>query len=103
MRRGIDPGGKAGYSPFSRGFAMKTISTRVYRENRARFPVEELRKWDGQWVAFSADGQHILAGAQTITELADRVRALREDLRDVVLERLEMESTEINLGAAELL
>ena len=82
---------------------MKTISTRVYRENRAKFPVEELRKWDGQWVAFSADGQHILAGAPTITELTDRVCALQEDLCDVVLERIEVESTEINLGAAGML
>ena len=82
---------------------MKTASTSVYRENRARFPLEELRKRDGQWVAFSADGQRIVASAGTIAELANQMHAVQEDMRDVVLERIEMESAEINLGAAELL
>ena len=81
---------------------MKTASTNVYRENRAKFPLQELRKRDGQWVAFSADGQRIVAGAATIAELSDRVRAVQESLSDLVLERIEMESTDIYLGAAEL-
>jgi hypothetical protein len=34
--------------------------------------------------------------------LADPVRALQQDLSDVVLERIELEAAEINLGAAEL-
>jgi hypothetical protein len=81
---------------------MKTPSTKVYRENRAKFPPEELRKHDGQWVAFSADGQRIVASATTIGELSNQVTAVQEDLRDLVLEHIAMESTEINLGAAEL-
>jgi hypothetical protein len=81
---------------------MIAASTKAYRENRARFPLEELRKRDGQWVAFSADGQRIVAGAATIAELADQVRAAREDLQNVVLERIAVESMDINLGAAEL-
>jgi hypothetical protein len=80
---------------------MKTASTNVYRENRAKFPLDELRKRDGQWVAFSADGLRIVASATTITELSNKVRAVHENLRDLVLERIEMESTDINLGAAE--
>jgi hypothetical protein len=82
---------------------MTTASTSVYRENRAKFSIEELRRRDGQWVAFSADGQRIVAGAATIVELADQVRAAQEDLRDVVIERIEIESGDIILGAAELL
>jgi hypothetical protein len=82
---------------------MKTISTSAYRDNRAKFSLEELRKRDGQWVAFSADGQRIVAGAATIAELAEMVHAVKEDMRDVVLERIAMESDEIYLGAAELL
>jgi hypothetical protein len=54
-------------------------------------------------VAFSADGRRIVAGAATIAELADQVRAAQENLRDVVIEHIEMESTDITLGAAELL
>ena len=82
---------------------MKTISINVYRENRAKFPVEELRKRDGQWVAFSADGQRIVAGATTIAALADETRACQVNLCDLVLEHIDMEAMEINLGGAELL
>ena len=82
---------------------MKTASTNVYRENRAKFSLEELRIRDGQWVAFSADGQRIVASAATIAELSEQVGAAQEGLSDLVLERVEMESTDINLGAAELL
>src|SRR5436190_1349069 len=76
---------------------MKTSSTAAYRENRAKFPSEELRKMDGQWVAFSADGQRIVASAATIAELSNQVHAVHEDLREVVLEHIEVESTDINL------
>jgi hypothetical protein len=82
---------------------MYPASTKAYRENRAKFPLEELRKRNGQWVAFSADGQQIVASAATLSELAGQVRAAQEDLQSVVLEHIEMESTDINLGAAELL
>jgi alkanesulfonate monooxygenase SsuD/methylene tetrahydromethanopterin reductase-like flavin-dependent oxidoreductase (luciferase family) len=81
---------------------MNPASTKVYRENRAKFPPEELRKRDGQWVAFSADGQRIVGSAPTIADLAAQVRAAGEDLQNVVLERMEMEAMEINLGGAEL-
>jgi Family of unknown function (DUF5678) len=49
---------------------MQIASTRVYSENRARFPLSELHKFDGQWVAFSADGRQIIGSAPTIAELA---------------------------------
>jgi hypothetical protein len=80
---------------------MNPASTPLYRQNRAAFSLDELRKRNGQWVAFSADAKQIVAAAATLSELADRVRALQQDLRDVVLERIELESAEINLGAAE--
>jgi hypothetical protein len=77
-------------------------STLAYRKNRARFPLAELQKFDGQWVAFSADGGHIVASASTIVDLANRARALKVNLQDLVVERIEMEGLEINLGGAEL-
>ena len=82
---------------------MKMSVAAAFRANRARFPVEELRKLDGQWVAFSADAQRIVASAPTIAELADHVHALHEDVRNIVLEHIEFDSTEIYPGAAELM
>jgi len=83
--------------------AMTTSSNRDYRENRARFLEEELRKFEGRWVAFSPDGQRIVASAASIAELSTELRAAQTDLQNVVLERIEREGPEINLGAAELL
>jgi hypothetical protein len=82
---------------------LSPATNTTYRENRAKFPLEELRKRHGQWVAFSPDGLRIVASAATIAELADRVGTAHEALRDMVLEYIEAESTDINLGAAELL
>ena len=82
---------------------MKVSSANAYRKNRAKFPPEELRKRDGQWVAFSSDGQCIVASAATIAELSKQIHAVHGDLGDVVLEHIELESTDINLGAAEQL
>lgn len=82
---------------------MKISSTNVYRVNRAKFPLEMLRELDGQWVAFSSDGERIVGSAATIAQLSDYVRGVNEDLRDVVFEHIELESTEINLGGAGLL
>jgi hypothetical protein len=80
---------------------MNPAATTDYRQNRDKFSIEELRKRNGDWVAFSADRQRIIASAATIAELANQVRALHQDLRDFVLEHIEIESTDIYLGAAE--
>jgi hypothetical protein len=42
----------------------------LFNENRNRFPVEELRKYAGQWVAFSTDGTRILAAHADMLLLA---------------------------------
>lgn len=82
---------------------MKTASTKTYRENRDKFPADQLRQYEGQWVAFSADGGRVVASAPSISEVAVQLQSAREALRNVVFEHIETESTEINLGAAELL
>ena len=82
---------------------MKTSSTATFEQNRTGFPLDELRKYDGQWVAFSADGQRIVASGQTIAHLVEQVRLAHEDLGTVMIEHVELESSEINLGAAEQL
>ena len=82
---------------------MKVAMTKVYRQNRARFPADDLKRYDGQWVAFSADGRRIIASAENIGQLSDRVIAAREDFQDVVLEKIEVETSGTQLGGVELL
>ncbi len=81
---------------------MKVAMAKTYRQNRARFPAEDLRRYDGQWVAFSADGRRVVASGESVGQLSDRVVAAREDMQDVVLERIEVETSGIQLGGAEL-
>jgi hypothetical protein len=82
---------------------MTAAMMRAYRENRSRFSVNDLAPYDGQWVAFRADGQRIVASADAIKDLAERVRAAGENLQDVVLERIEFQRDDVELGGAELL
>jgi len=82
---------------------MKIAMMKVYRQNRARFPAEALRQYDGQWVAFSADGRRIVAGAETIGQLSERVVAAREELQDVVFEKIEAGTDDIQVGGAAFL
>lgn len=82
---------------------MKVAITKTYRQNRQRIPARDLKPYDGQWVAFSADGRRIVASGDTIGQLSERVGAAREDIQEVVLERVEIEAGDIQLGGAELL
>jgi len=76
---------------------------KTYRQNRARFSMNDLKPYDGQWVAFSADGRRIVAHGDSIGQLSERVGAACEDLQEVVLERIEIETGDVQLGGAELL
>jgi hypothetical protein len=75
---------------------MTVAMTKVYRQNRANFPADELKRYDGQWVAFSPDGRRVVASGESIAELSEHVVAARNDLQDVVLERIELEVGETN-------
>jgi hypothetical protein len=76
------------------------VNPQEYRENRARFPLAELVKYHGQWVAFSLDGRRIIASSQDLATLDGLVVAAGEDPEQVALERIEQE--DIYLGGAEL-
>jgi len=65
----------------------------TYEKNRARLPVEELRKYAGQWVAFSLDGSRILAAAATIADLDEHLLAAGQDPQTVALERIDFEDS----------
>jgi hypothetical protein len=81
---------------------MSLSAGRFYRQNRSRFSPEELRRYDGRWVAFSADGQRIVASDESLAALATQVRANGVDMRNVVVERIKIDDREIYLGGAEL-
>jgi hypothetical protein len=76
------------------------VNPQEYRENRAQVPCAELMKYQGQWVAFSADGSRIVAGSEDLEMLDRLVMAAGENPEDVAIERIELENT--CLGGAEL-
>jgi hypothetical protein len=72
-----------------------------FRENRAKFTLDELRPYLGQWVAFSKDGTRIEAAAADFLDL-ERVLVERGiDPQQVMFEQLFPEDT--IFGGAELL
>jgi hypothetical protein len=75
------------------------VNTQEYRENRARFPVAELAKYRGQWVAFSLDGRKIIASNEDLSKIDSLVAAAGEDPEQVALERIDLD--DFCLGGAE--
>lgn len=55
-----------------------------YEENRANFPLEELAKYAGQYIAFSLDGTRILANGLTEDEVDEKLSAAGIPLNQVV-------------------
>jgi LDH2 family malate/lactate/ureidoglycolate dehydrogenase len=49
--------------------------TRLYSANRSKFPPEELAKYAGQWIAWSADGTRILAHGEDQDAVEAELRA----------------------------
>jgi hypothetical protein len=52
---------------------------RKFLANRAAFPVEELAKYAGQWVAWSPDGSRVAASASSPEMLDDLLRTCGEN------------------------
>ena len=78
------------------------VALQRYDENRAKFSAAKLRKYDGRWAAFSADGTRIVASAESIEDLEKRLAELGEDPEQVTFERIELATTGY-LGGAELI
>ncbi len=76
------------------------MNPQEYRENRARFPLSELAKYRGQWVAFSLDGRRIIASSADLATLDKLVVAANQDPEQIALERIELD--DCCLGGAEL-
>jgi hypothetical protein len=70
----------ASYGPHS--------SLDAYIENRAKFPVEELARHAGNWVAFSPDGSRVLDSCESLAELDRLLKQAGTDIENVVFERI---------------
>ena len=77
--------------------------SQVYRANRARFPQPELLKFQGRWVAFSADGCNIVTDGPTVEALEEKLEAMGENPQRVVLEWVAGPEDDTLLGGGELL
>jgi hypothetical protein len=67
----------------------------VYDRNRAKFTEDDLKPYDGQWVAFSSDGSRLVAGHHDLVELKRRIEAAGFDPNEVWLESVLIDRTEM--------
>jgi hypothetical protein len=70
---------------------LSVINSHAYMANRAKFPLAELSKYAGQWVAFRADGQRILDSCPGLEQLRARLVQNGTDPEGVVFERVPTE------------
>ena len=75
--------------------------TRDFRTNRAAFPKVELDSHQGQWVAFNAEGNRILARGNDIAQVEERLLAQGENPNEVALERIPSPEDDSLLGGQE--
>lgn len=64
---------------------------RRFLERRAAMPAEALAPYAGRWIAWSPDGERIVADAEAPEHLDDRVRAAGEDPERCVVEGIPAE------------
>jgi hypothetical protein len=57
-----------------------------YLKNRLAFPLEELAKHRGEWVAWSPDGTRLVAASRNPEDLDALIRAAGEDPEECPLE-----------------
>jgi hypothetical protein len=68
---------------------------RRYLENRAKFPLEELGRYAGRWVAWSPDGARVVAHAANPQALDDLIRDAGEDPEHCLVEGIPAEDAVI--------
>jgi hypothetical protein len=68
------------------------MPTAQFNKNRAAFPLDELAKYEGNWVAFSPDGANIIAAAPDLAALEQKVRSAGYNPADVGFESVPTEA-----------
>ena len=74
---------------------MNPAATAEFRENRAKFTLAELQHYEGQWVAFSADGKRIVDCGEDLVALYNRIREAKEI---VAFDHIYSDPDEIHIG-----
>jgi hypothetical protein len=62
------------------------MNMQEYLKNRLAFPLDELAKHRGEWVAWSPDGTRIVAASMNMDNLDDLVRAAGENPEECPIE-----------------
>jgi hypothetical protein len=62
------------------------MNMQEYLKNRLAFPLEELAKHRGEWVAWSPDGTRLVAASTKMDDLDNLVRAAGEDPEECPIE-----------------
>ena len=62
------------------------MNMQVYLRNRVAFPLHELAKHRGEWIAWSPDGTRVVAVSRTPDALDDLVRAAGENPEECPVE-----------------
>src|SRR5690349_18029295 len=79
------------------------MNLKEFRHNRSRFPIDELKKHDGKWVAFSMDGRRIIASSSDLESLDAKVIAAGINPEEAALERVEFDNASFGGAEADLM
>jgi hypothetical protein len=62
------------------------MNMQEYLKNRIAYPLENLAKHRGEWIAWSPDGTHVVAASRNPEALDGLVRAAGEDPEECAIE-----------------
>ena len=62
------------------------MNMQEYLKNRIKFPLDELAKHRGEWVAWSPDGTRLVANSRDPNALDDLIRAAGENPEECPIE-----------------
>jgi hypothetical protein len=80
------------------------VNPHVKHKNGVYLSEAAYREYRGQWIALSADGARVVAHADDLNSLEERLAAEGQDPQKLVFDRIEdAENDDTLLGGAELL